>query len=336
MADTIAEKIGAKIQYVSSTIIISVPPEVGSGTIKIMRFYHGLSLLCWHLQLNEDLAFYIERIPRHPLRLLFCEQGVLTHSLEDQQVQYQLKGLYAAASACSSGANQLFQLSSKQPVSFCMVEIDWQLYERQTRGPSTMKHSLQQIFPLSKNASSFIYRKHYSQSVSEVLREIEQSEQYQDIVQQTFLESKTLELLSFMIQQYTQDQQAAEDGIALSDVDIERLTQARRYIIQQYVNPPSIKELARRVGLNDFKLKKGYKQLFQATVYEHVRAERLYQAQQLIAQGKWDIGEVVQKVGYTNKSHFSARFEERFGMKPKEYQKRAAQGRLPSPMSPEK
>ena len=74
------------------------------------------------------------------------------------------------------------------------------------------------------------------------------------------------------------------------------------------------------VLLNELKLKKGYKKLFHTTIYHHIRQERLMNAKVLLAEDKWNVGEVARKVGYTNKSHFATKFKEKFGMFPKQFQ----------------
>ena len=65
----------------------------------------------------------------------------------------------------------------------------------------------------------------------------------------------------------------------------------------------------------------GYKQLFKTTIHLHIQTERLNKARLLLKEGKWDVGEVDQMVGYTNKSHFASKFKEKFGIQPKQFQK---------------
>jgi AraC family transcriptional regulator, transcriptional activator of the genes for pyochelin and ferripyochelin receptors len=51
---------------------------------------------------------------------------------------------------------------------------------------------------------------------------------------------------------------------------------------QQFMAPPSLLELSRQIGLNDYKLKLGFKQLFGNTVFGYVWEQRMQQARFLL------------------------------------------------------
>jgi AraC-like DNA-binding protein len=83
-------------------------------------------------------------------------------------------------------------------------------------------------------------------------------------------------------------------------------------------SPPSIIELSRRVGLNDFKLKIGFKAIYGTTVYGLLRDERLEKARLLLEMNSMNVGEVAYSVGYSNPSHFANAFKKKFGINPGE------------------
>ena len=55
-----------------------------------------------------------------------------------------------------------------------------------------------------------------------------------------------------------------------SEYDRERLFFAKTYLLQHYEMPPTIAELARIAGINEFKLKNGFKELFGDTIHNFV------------------------------------------------------------------
>ncbi len=324
---TLARSWSAPLDSLSGGYTITVPADQGQGVIRATRLRPGLNLLEWQLQPSEDLIIKLPPAHHHPLRLLLCQRGTIIHTVDTNRFRYSLKEFYYSLSVCSGRVDQSFCVPGGEQLDLCLVEIDRNMLENRVPFQGGDGHQpLAPIFFDTPDPWPFIYRSSYCPTTNQVLRDLGQAERYDGLARQTFLESKTLELLTLTLQQYVDQQQPPDSLLPLSEADVQSLIEARRYILKHYVNPPSIRELTHIVGLNEFKLKRGYKQLFRTTVYEQAREEKFYRAGQLIAEGKWDIGTVAEKVGYRSKSHFAARFKERFGINPKEYELRLRNG----------
>lgn len=68
---------------------------------------------------------------------------------------------------------------------------------------------------------------------------------------------------------------------------------------------------------NDCKLKRTFKQYYGKTVYEFIREQRLEKAFSLLERGGCNVSESAFAVGYTNVSHFSKAFQQKFGIAPR-------------------
>ncbi len=134
------------------------------------------------------------------------------------------------------------------------------------------------------------------------------------VSRQLYLEAKGLELMAVMIDQLEESESAASP--LLSQHDIARLEQARHILLARMVDPPTLPELARRAGLNEVKLKAGFRTLFGASVFAYLRNHRLDEAHRLLRQRACNVTEVAQRVGYENPSKFAAAFRKRFGVSP--------------------
>jgi len=77
-------------------------------------------------------------------------------------------------------------------------------------------------------------------------------------------------------------------------------------------------ELARLAGLNDYKLKAGFRQVFGTTVFGYLRQQRLEQARQLLQAQEISVTEAAATVGYSSQGHFAAAFRKQFGINPKD------------------
>ncbi|MEM9979593.1 MAG: AraC family transcriptional regulator, partial [Cyanobacteria bacterium P01_D01_bin.2] len=142
---------------------------------------------------------------------------------------------------------------------------------------------------------------------------------YQGKVRKLYLESKTLELLALKLDQMGQPEPESDHKITLKSDDIHRLYQARQILLTDIEHPPSLMELARKVGINDFKLKRGFRQIFGTTVFGCLYDHRMERAKQLLDSRHLKVAQIAQTVGYANPSQFSAAFKRKFGFSPKSY-----------------
>lgn len=137
---------------------------------------------------------------------------------------------------------------------------------------------------------------------------------------QVYLESKCLELIALKLEQVKAgDRYIRSPLCSLNPDDIDRLYLAREIIKEHSDNPPSLMQLARQVGLNDFKLKLGFRQIFGITVFGYIHRYRMETARQLLSDRRMNVREVAQTVGYANQSRFAAAFRKQFGINPKAY-----------------
>lgn len=95
-----------------------------------------------------------------------------------------------------------------------------------------------------------------------------------------------------------------------------RLEEARRLLLSDPAKPWCIRGLARRVGLNERKLKSGFRAQFGATVNEYLTSVRLRVAHQKLVEENVSVAEVALMVGYANPSHFALLFRNRYGISP--------------------
>jgi len=142
---------------------------------------------------------------------------------------------------------------------------------------------------------------------------------YQGLTRWLYLESKVMELIALRLDQVIQHPPVALVTPDLHAKDVDRIHYASAILLQRLDNPPSLLELARLAGLNDYKLKKGFRQVFGTTVFGYLQTHRMQRAKQLLAQPTFNIAGVAQAIGYANQSHFCQMFKQQFGMTPQCY-----------------
>ncbi|MBD2364296.1 helix-turn-helix transcriptional regulator [Anabaena minutissima FACHB-250] len=141
---------------------------------------------------------------------------------------------------------------------------------------------------------------------------------YQGIIQKMYLEGKVLELLALQFAQLIESEGDKQPLINLKADDVEKIYHARNILTNNYDHPPSLIDLARKVGINDNKLKYGFREVFGTTVFGYLRDYRLEIARKLLQEQKQNVRTVVNTVGYANQSHFAAAFKRKFGITPQD------------------
>ncbi|MDL2275827.1 AraC family transcriptional regulator, partial [Desulfosarcina sp. OttesenSCG-928-G10] len=130
-----------------------------------------------------------------------------------------------------------------------------------------------------------------------------------------FMEGKCLELLSALLSQISGEKKSNPPE-SLKQGDVERLHEARRILLEKMDEPPGLRVLSRQCGINEFKLKKGFRELFGCTPYEALRSHRMHVARTLLLGSGITVSTAAATVGYTNTSHFITAFRKEFGITP--------------------
>ena len=109
-----------------------------------------------------------------------------------------------------------------------------------------------------------------------------------------------------------------KESVRLATCD--RSHYAQEILLKNLANPPSLLELARQVGMCDYNLRQGFKEIFNTTVFGDLRDRRMERAQQLLLDGQLKVATVARAVGYDSPTLFNAAFKQKYGTSPKAYQ----------------
>ena len=136
-----------------------------------------------------------------------------------------------------------------------------------------------------------------------------------------YLEAKVTECLSLFMRVTEGKEPVNAKIVGFSDRD--KIYQARDIICSEYLNPPSLHDLALRVGTNECTLKAGFKEAFRTTVFNYLFDYRMNIAIHYLLDTNKSIGEVAGLVGYEHQAHFCTAFKRKFNVTPSEYRLKA-------------
>jgi AraC family transcriptional regulator, transcriptional activator of the genes for pyochelin and ferripyochelin receptors len=133
-------------------------------------------------------------------------------------------------------------------------------------------------------------------------------------IREFFLEAKALELLALYL--IAIEQPPKNLIFCKSEYDRERLFFAKKHLLEHYEMPPTIAELARIAGINEFKLKNGFKELFGDTIHNFVNNYKMDVALQSLTEGDKKASQLAFDLGFSSLQHFSKAFRKKFGYPP--------------------
>ncbi|WP_185154359.1 helix-turn-helix transcriptional regulator [Fulvivirga sp. M361] len=128
-----------------------------------------------------------------------------------------------------------------------------------------------------------------------------------------FLLSKSIELLVIQAELY---EKQSKKPFIKSAIDKRKLIEAKELLSSRIENPPTIVELSKLIGINEYKLKRGFKELFGTTVFGLIHRSRMSLAKRLLLDTEKTVKEVAYETGYSSPQHFSKAFRKEFSVSP--------------------
>jgi AraC-like DNA-binding protein len=141
---------------------------------------------------------------------------------------------------------------------------------------------------------------------------------YQGKMREMYLEAQTKLLLVHQLTVLTQavlNQDIPATG-KLAREDIQKLHELRLYLEQNFLQDHSLQSLTRQFGLNLFKLKYGFKQLFGHSVMKWLDDKKLQYAHTVLQRDNASVFDVAAQLNYQHPNNFSAAFKRKFGHSP--------------------
>ena len=203
-------------------------------------------------------------------------------------------------------------------------KVKWaeQIEEMNKSGENPFFHTLRLFFS-SKNSLTVPSLC----SISSLLLKNDGQKLYFLTALQTIIQSKEKEdRIQLALQNLKQqDQKPGKKKKALlhREADKRKIQEVYDYILNNLEKPlPSLKELAHQHGTNEFKLKVGFRQLYNTSVFRFQKEQRLKRAHSFILNSDLSLGRIADICGFQSFPHFSKIFKSQYGYNPSELLKK--------------
>jgi len=141
---------------------------------------------------------------------------------------------------------------------------------------------------------------------------------YTDSLENIFINAQSQMLLLYSLECMVGEKEVEgfQCKFLANEADREKIIQAREILLQHIGEPLTIKELSRKVAINECYLKKGFKEMFGTTIFDFYQGQRMEHARYLLYEKGLSVTEVSVMLGYSSISHFSTAFKKHTGLKP--------------------
>lgn len=289
----------------------SIPTDIGLGEISKTGVSKGIRFLDFNLNFHKPIE--IQGVSKTPhLDMLFCLENSLYWKLPKAGREFELfPGESYFGISCETTKDTVYPeqcdirfLEIKIPIA----EIQDTLSEIQN-SCNRYCHSAN-VIPFGKFT--------VTPSIQVIINQLLQCP-YQGSLKQLYIEGKLLELLAVYFNEVIYQTHRIPEKLNLSAQDIQCIYRAKNILDNNITETPTLQRLSRLVGINEFKLKKGFKELFDTPIHTYVINQRLELAKALLDERTSSISNVAIRTGYGNMSHFAAAFRSKFGVNPGEY-----------------
>lgn len=251
-------------------------------------------------------------IPSHVIQFYFCLKGKITFSFYGGRYQQEL----------TEGRSFLFYNPEKnlqQEISFLADSRMLCLFITVEKLHALFVNDFSDLTFLN---SENINKKFYAENpITPNLRLVlDQLAHVQTIPtnENLYYMGKAFELLSFYFDRSNETDQA-NCPFLLDENNVQKIRQAKKIVIDNMIDPPGLKEISRRIGLNEYQLKVGFKNIYGSSVFQFLNDYKMEYARKLLDDRAHKVNEVSEEVGYSNPSHFIAAFKRKYGITPKKY-----------------
>jgi AraC family transcriptional activator of pyochelin receptor len=109
--------------------------------------------------------------------------------------------------------------------------------------------------------------------------------------------------------------------LTIKSYDFPYIFEAQKILTTNPARQLTITALALEVGINSFKLRVGFKQLFRVTIHQYRLHLRLKLAKQLLTETDLTINEIAFKTGFDSRDGFTRCFRRKFREPPRKWRK---------------
>ena len=299
--------------------LLTFPSHICNGWIKRYTFRPGFELSVQTVLFQERFILETEFKSSTPFALGFCVSGNFSGTVKGFNEKLSFRSGQSNFGVTSDTTGTIEYCVGK-PVTFISISMSPKVLDSFLDGRvEPLPPQFQQLIE-GKDNSPYVHTSWMTSTMKTVAHQVLNSP-YHGITKRLYLEGKAIEAFACFLDQISDCSEKNVQSPVLKPTDIEKIHWAKEILLNDLAHPPSLASLAKLVGLNDYKLKIGFRQVLGTTAFGYLREHRMQHAKELLATKALSIVEIARAVGYASETSFSAAFKEKFGLPPTAYRR---------------
>lgn len=283
-------------------------PKVGEMKFKSMLFPH-MHVMNMHWTAQEDVLLY-DDTPVETININFHMAGRLDTTFEGLPHDLNMRpGKHNLVFSPVGGDTN--RVAAQESLEMFHISLDKAFFANIIGCDDHWSERIQKNLLYNRPFSGITGTANTTPLMESLIREVKQCREA-GAMRNLLIQSKVLELLAMQIGQFRGPERV--DSISAADTD--KLHQLKYFLDTHFLEEYSLAELSRICLLNEFKVKKGFKELFGTTVFGYLRQLRMDYAEQLLLDASRSVEEVSDLLGYEHAQHFSIAFKKYRGVNP--------------------
>lgn len=293
------------------------------GKFETLTLYEGDEFLVKEYQFSyaEDytMKFRTEAVKYIELAFFLDGAEVIQDLVDEKKGEYKLFHHYIYFTPENADVEIYFQKETSYKNLDIYVSKD---YFHQLAGSNTTLQNFINKIDQNTAASLFPEGLPITPQMMSILLEIKKCN-LEGFYRDYFIKSKILNLL-FLIFEFTkstQNETVTKSRLSINTYEVHQLMEVKKFIEDNLKSFYTIEQLSIKFGINEFKLKNGFKELFGDGVFHYASKLRMKEALYLLKNSDFSIKEIAYHLGYASPSSFSVAFKNELGMGPSYYRK---------------
>jgi len=314
----LSQQTGSAIIVDKHEQVLRFPSLIGDGWMRKVQLRPGLELMVHDLKFEDNFILEAEYNELNiAFGIGFCLTGSAVAKLYGVREEFYLtSGQGSLGFALKQKGSMEFR--GRQRITFVdLIMIPMMFSSFIDSQQIDIPTQLQQI--INGKYNSFYTQNFEMTSVMKIAAQQIINCPYQGLTKKLYLEAKGIEILAYYAEKLLDLPNDSQQIINLKSDEINRIYYAKEILFKNFQNPPSLINLAKLVGLNDYKLKVGFRHCFGNTVFGCLHDYRMEEAEKLLKTKKLNINQVAGCVGYASVTSFSSAFRKKFGVSPSRY-----------------
>lgn len=297
--------LGLQRQYTNRSEPMELSSLMGKGRVQRYVPRHDMNIVVSEMTFQREVDVSLKTgMPM--IELHYCSQGTRQFSADGEEYHF-APGMISLQLIRETKVR--FEFEEEQPYQMLGIGIPVSTFHHFLEGADGSRPV--DFNKLLGQRNYRVFQERVDPASSMTIKRLMQTHQQKGI-SNLELECSVLELLSSSFQSLLIERKTSN----LSNSDIDKIKRAREIILEWMADPPTLIELSRMIGLNDYKLKVGFKEIYGTTVFGYLREKRLEKALLLLQEGNMNVYETSLAVGYSNPSHFAQAFRDKYGVTP--------------------